>query len=170
MRRSIAACAALLLLIAAPPGRADDSAFDPERLALARQMVEASGAAALVGQTLDLVSRQIGELVRRANPQHGQAAADIVETVLIPEAKRRAPEMLEATARVYAERFTAEELQVILDFYRTPTGQKMVAAGPELVVEAQRLGQAWAQLILQDSWARIVERLKASGLKPPPAI
>jgi uncharacterized protein len=169
MKRMIGICAALLLLIAAPT-RADEGAFDPERLAVARQMVEASGAAALVGQTLDIVSRQIAELVRRANPEHGQAAADIVETVLVPEAKRRAPEMLEAMARVYAERFTAEELQVILDFYRTPTGQKMVAAGPELVVEAQRLGQAWAQLIMQDSWAQIVERLKANGMKPPPAI
>jgi hypothetical protein len=169
MKRSIIACAALLFLLIAP-SRADESAFDPERLAVAREMVAASGAGALVGQTLDLVSRQIGELVRRANPGQGEAAADIVETVLVPEAKRRSPEMLEAMARVYAERFTAQELQAILDFYRTPTGQKLVATGPELIVEAQRLGQAWAQLIIQDSWAQIIERLKANGLKPPPAI
>jgi hypothetical protein len=170
MRRTIAACAALLLLIAAPPARADNSAFDPERLDLARQMVEASGADALTRQLLDLVSRQIADLVRRSNPEHGEAAADIVEAVLVPEAKRRSPEMLEAMARLYAERFTAEELQSYLDFYLTPAGRKLVATAPELLVEGQRLGQAWAQLILQDSWAQIIERLKANGLKPPPAI
>ena len=37
MKRMIGLCAALLLLIAAPT-RADESAFDPERLAVAREM------------------------------------------------------------------------------------------------------------------------------------
>ena len=169
MRLLVIVATALALLWHAP-ARADESAFDPERLKLAREMLQLSGMEALSSQMLELVSRHVSELVRRHNPDQGEVISEIIETVLVPEAKRRAPEMSEAMARLYAERFTAPELQDVVDFYRTPTGRKLVAASPELLSEGNRLGQAWGRLIVEESWPRLVERLREKGLKPPPAI
>ncbi|HEX6103354.1 MAG TPA: DUF2059 domain-containing protein, partial [Alphaproteobacteria bacterium] len=129
--RSLITVALALVLLGQEPARADETAFDPERLALAREMVEVSGAGALSMQMLELVNAQISSLIRQYNPDRGAAAAEIVDAVLMPEFRRRLPEMSEAVARIYAERFTAAELKDVVDFYRTATGQKLVASGSE---------------------------------------
>ncbi|MDF2766718.1 MAG: hypothetical protein K0S81_3713 [Rhodospirillales bacterium] len=160
----------VLALLWQAPARAGESSFDPERLAVAREIIEASGANALTEQVLRSVSAQIATLIQQYNPERGAAVADIIDAVVLPEASRRIPEATEAMARLYAERFTAEELQDVVDFYRTPTGRKLVALSPELFVEAQRVGQAWARLLIEDLWDDILQRLEENGLKPPPAI
>ena len=49
--------------------------------------------------------------------------------------------LLEATAKIYAEKFSEDELRAILDFYKTPVGQKLKALAPDLAIAGAEAGQ-----------------------------
>ncbi|HET8854567.1 MAG TPA: DUF2059 domain-containing protein [Salinimicrobium sp.] len=46
-------------------------------------------------------------------------------------------------AVIYMESYTEEDVDAILDFYRTPIGQKMLAQTPKIMEKSMRLGQQW---------------------------
>lgn len=48
---------------------------------------------------------------------------------------------LPKVADIYADIFAADELQELLDFYRTPLGQKMLARMPEMMERSMALAQ-----------------------------
>ena len=59
-------------------------------------------------------------------------------------------------AEIYADNFSAEELQAYIAFYQTPAGQKMVAKMPELMKIGAQLGFDEAQ----SKQAVLIEKLK----------
>jgi uncharacterized protein len=63
----------------------------------------------------------------------------------------------------YAPHFTAEEMQQVTNFYRSPTGQKFLQKQPELVRESMALGQQFGQAIARDVQGRMVEELRKRG-------
>ncbi|MEZ5856300.1 MAG: DUF2059 domain-containing protein [Hyphomicrobiaceae bacterium] len=48
-----------------------------------------------------------------------------------PKIKKLFSDVLDASAKFYAERFTVEELNALATFLKSPTGQKFVKAAPE---------------------------------------
>lgn len=61
-------------------------------------------------------------------------------------------------AAVYAEMFDESELQAMIDFYRTPVGQKLVARTPELTQKIAVMTQS----SMQDMFPRIDAIMKAN--------
>jgi hypothetical protein len=50
------------------------------------------------------------------------------------------PEMRKKTAELYSKHFTEDELKEMTEFYRTPLGQKTLAAMPAIMNDAMKLG------------------------------
>lgn len=50
------------------------------------------------------------------------------------------PKFIEKFAQIYCEKFEAEELEKILEFYKTEIGKKLIEKMPEISSEAQLLG------------------------------
>ena len=48
------------------------------------------------------------------------------------------PRYVEHMSKVYAETYTAEELEGLIAFYSSPVGQSVLAKAPELAPEASR--------------------------------
>ena len=71
--------------------------------------------------------------------------------------------VLDSGAQIYARHFTAEEMQQVTNFYRSPTGQKFLQKQPELVRESMALGQQFGQAIARDVQGRMVEELRKRG-------
>lgn len=64
----------------------------------------------------------------------------------------------------YAEVFTAEELQGLLDFYRSPVGKQFIEKTPELTRKSMQLQEKnFAKL-----WPKIEQALKEFALENPP--
>ena len=51
---------------------------------------------------------------------------------------------------LYAERFTADELKSIADYYRSPTGSKFIVAMPELIQAGAQIGIKYSGKALAD--------------------
>jgi hypothetical protein len=68
-------------------------------------------------------------------------------------------ELLQFNAQVYGNRFNDKELTDIINFYKTPTGAKMVREIPNITQEvAQKVGTLLPQ--------RLPELMKKNGLAP----
>ena len=70
-------------------------------------------------------------------------------------------------AEVYAKEFTEADLANLLAFYRTETGQHLLAKQPEIAKGMMLVGQQWGQGIAQQI---IAELAKEKAAAPPPKL
>jgi len=79
------------------------------------------------------------------------------------EFDNRAGEFTDVLATVYAANFTAQELQDMTAFYRTPTGQKMLERLPTVMQQSMQLGQTYGKKIGDEVMQRMIEELRKKG-------
>lgn len=126
--RSILFC--LLLLT----GSVHADQADPARLTVARALVELLE----VERTLDAIRTAIldgaAQMAGEDPPPEAKAILDRYTTQMFDEMVA-ALDPQETAARLYAEHFTAEELEQVLAFYRSPAGAKLLDQLPRLMEE-----------------------------------
>jgi hypothetical protein len=127
MNRILAGAFAAIVLLAGAPAAFAQAAPSPsaqpspQRLELARQVIDATGVRKSIEPQLRTMLTQMGVAPRSASDQALQE--DII---------KRLPKMIDALTTVYAQVYTEAELTGILDFYRSQAGQAMVAKAPQL--------------------------------------
>ena len=129
MRKTIALAAALLALAARPA-----AAQDRLRHELALQLLEAMHVPEQVQASLaTAVATQV-----RLNPDLPGLQEGLHEFLgrYVTWAVLR-----DDYAEIYAGAFSEEELREMAEFYRTPTGQKLARAQPQLTLAAAQLGE-----------------------------
>ncbi|HET7314448.1 DUF2059 domain-containing protein [Salinisphaera sp.] len=74
-------------------------------------------------------------------------------------------------APVYEKHFNLIELSQLVQFYRSPLGQKLVATSPELMAETMDLGARWGLSLVPEIVQRVQTRLQdqtpTAGGAPP---
>lgn len=155
------ALGAVLLAVVAP---AMAQEVPPEQLALARKYVDLTDRAAVYEVTL--VEIGIGTL-RELTTQNPEIAkeTDLAVGKVLEEYKDRKGELLDQFARVYAVRFTVEELQQIVDFYESPTGQKLAQANTEVNSDLQAVLQVFTNTTRTEFFAKVRAELRAQGFE-----
>ncbi len=140
MRWIAATLLALTLAGAVPSARADDAS----RLKLARDIVGVSHLAdKLKGLTPLLVWQ-----VRQALLQKGDADPPQIDAALHrfqDSSSADIDRFVDDVAVVYANDFTEEDLANLLAFYRTPTGQNLLAKEAEIAVAIASASKRWAK-------------------------
>jgi len=72
--------------------------------------------------------------------------------------------MRDQSASIYLERFSAEELADIAAFYRTASGQALVAATPDLMMAGAEMGQRAGMQAGVNAAGRLADRIENEGL------
>lgn len=164
MQRLISGLGALLVLAATSGAQAEEA---EDRLDLARETMVLTGAEGMASQMLDLMMPTMGPAIRQQYPDASDAQV-AAALALIAEAFREAsPEMVDGAAQIYAEMFTAQELEAINAFYRTPAGAKLVELMPELTQRSNLVGQRAATRVMVTINPQI-EALMAEEPEPAP--
>ena len=144
---------ALLAGAAIPVGVAlADTDIGPRRLAAAR-LVELTRADRILDPTFDAVLQQDLPLPLMEQAKDNPAMAEEMKAIILDAMREEAKEIERIQAEVYVEQFTQAEIDELIAFYQSTTGQKYLAAGPEVVqrVAARQLAIA----------SRILERMDA---------
>lgn len=143
---------------------AQNEAVDEARLAAARDLLRVTGSYELFDTMTSLVFRSLSQQLLMSNPKIGKELAEVIgETQKL--FRERKDELIEQIARIYAERFAADELKAVADFYRSPTGQKFVAALPELTRKGFQIGEEWGKRIGLEAEEKVREELRKRGIK-----
>ena len=75
----------------------------------------------------------------------------------------RQNELLDQFARLYASRFTLEELQQIVAFYESPAGIKLADLSTVINTDAQTVMNIWESNLRTEFFAKVKAELKAAG-------
>lgn len=154
------ALSAVVLALSAPAFAQEVS---PEQLAMARKYIDLTDRSAIYESTLvDIAIGTMRQIVQQ-NPDAAEQTNAAIEKTL-EEYKARKGELLDQFARVYAVRFTFDELQQIVAFYESPTGQKLSAANSEANVDVQRVLQVFTNNIRPEFFAKVRADLRAQGI------
>ena len=155
------ALSASLLAFSAP---AMAQEVPPEQLALARKYVDLTDRAAVFETTM--VEIAIGSMrqIVQQNPEISEQTNTAIGKVL-EEFRGRKSELLDQFARVYAVRFTIPELQEIVAFYESPTGQKLSMANSEVNIDLQRVMQVFTNNVRPEFFAKVRAELRSQGIE-----
>lgn len=167
-RRALTIAAALLSLIlsafvALPAMSQQTAEISPEALALARKYVELTDTGGLYEATIVQAGIRTYQQLLPQNPEIADPLNKAIEKVL-GTYKGKKPELFDQFARVYALFFTVEELQQIVDFYGSPTGQKLAKSNAQTSGTINRIMDVYASNLNTEFFAAVRAELKAQGI------
>jgi hypothetical protein len=151
----------LALLAAAAPAFAQE--VSPDQLALARKYVDLTDKVDIFGTTVAETAAQSLNQILKLNPTAGQVATDAV-TDVVKQYKNQRGTLMDQIARVYAEKFTTDELQQFVTFYSTPAGQKLATTNFTINQQLQRVMQVFTVNLKTEFYAMVRAELTAKGV------
>ncbi len=159
------ACACLLPAQAQQqPATEAPSNSEAAKLAAARNLLVATHAEAQFAAMIPLIFQQLRQVLSAQSPDRQDDINQVFDEVLKQSIDRRS-EIIDQIAHLYATRFTAEEMNTVADFYRSPVGQKFIAAMPGLAADAMKMGSAWGEQVGREAEQKIRDELRRRGLK-----
>jgi hypothetical protein len=158
----IARAAALVLALAAFAVPVCAQQPSPAALAAARELMEVKGVKNLVEPVAIGVIEQTKSVILQTNPGLTKDL-DEVGAQLRAEYAPRTAELTNEIVRLYAQRFTEQELKEAVAFYRTPTGKKMLAEEPKILDESYVRIRQWANKLQEEVTGRVRAELKKRG-------
>lgn len=162
LRRFAIACAAAFSLFATGvPAIAQELA--PEHLALARQYVDLTDKSAIYEVTIVETGIETMRTILRQSPEIGdQAEAAIGE--VIRSYQGRKGELLDQFARLYALRFSMEELRQIVEFYSSPVGSKLAETNSTISEDMQSVFGVFENNLKTEFFAQVRAALRTQGI------
>lgn len=148
MRRRTAALA-MAFVIALPLFGATSTIPDKKRESI-HTLLELTGMVKVVDQMID----QMFDAFAKQSPSVPSEAWTRLKK------KMRADDLVEEMMPVYDKYYTQEDLDVMIAFYRTPVGQKVIRTLPDVSREGFQIGQAWGLRKADE----VLKELKAEGL------
>ncbi|QQR37905.1 DUF2059 domain-containing protein [Devosia rhizoryzae] len=136
----------------------------PEQLALARKYVDLTDNGAIFETTVVETGVATLQQITSLNPELGEQTTAVIDEV-IKEYSGRKGELLDQFARLYAMRFNMEELNQIVAFYESPTGQKLANANNELNQDLSRVLQVYTNNLRSEFFAKVRAGLRAQGVE-----
>ncbi|MDJ0932712.1 DUF2059 domain-containing protein [Breoghania sp.] len=142
----------------------DQENFSKEHLAAARAAIEGGNAFRSFDDILPVIADKTRTLFIRTNPSATKVIDEVTNEVALKLANRR-PELDHTIMKVWARRFTTEELKEIATFYRSPVGKKFADLGPELTALSIGAAKQWGDVISTEMVTRVREELNKRGYK-----
>jgi hypothetical protein len=142
-------------------------AIDPEALKTARQLLDAMHASSLSDQMVKQMMTSMAAGLEASNPGKGAEVQKLLNEVLLPEISKIKPEMLEASANIYAANFSADELKKLLAYYQSDIGRKMIERLPIMIQEQGQVSRAMVAKMMPDLQAKLQAAITSRGLNKP---
>jgi hypothetical protein len=149
-----AACAAL-----SPASAQEPSA---NAVAMAREVIVLKGGNILFERVVPGVIENAKNSFIPTNPQLGKQLTEVAE-LLHKELDPKRAEIVNEVARIFAQRFTEQELKDIVTFYRSPAGKKLAVEEPNTIELSMKRAQAWAEDLSDKVMTRFRVEMKKKG-------
>src|SRR5229473_7323053 len=137
-----------------PPAKVSpqaSSAIDPQKEARIRELIEVTGAKNLGQQLIEAGMEQFRSSVQDSQPNNPRAK-QFADAFAARFPKHFDPDSLtERVIPIYDKYLTTDDLKGLLDYYRSPLGQRMLKTLPELTRESQAAGFALGQKAAQET-------------------
>ena len=161
-RALFAALVSAAALSAALPAQAQELA--PEHVAIAREYIDLTDRGAVYEVLLVETAIETMRVIIQQNPEIIDET-DAAITATLTNYRERKGELLDQFARLYAQRFTMEELSEIVDFYSSPTGTKLAQINAEISTDVQTVLSLFSTNIKREFFASVRASLRSEGIE-----
>jgi hypothetical protein len=134
----------------------------PAGISMAKELIALKGASTMYDPVVRGVVEQAKNVLLRTNPMVGKDLNEVTAK-LHTEYASKVTELREIVARVYASRFSEQELKEALAFYRTPLGKKLIEQEPKILDQTMADAQAWGEKLSQEVMNRMRAEMKKRG-------
>jgi hypothetical protein len=98
-------------------------------------------------QTNPMLSKDLNEVSAKLQKDYGNVAN----------------QPLDDAAKLYASKFTEQDLRAILAFYKTPTGKKVIDEEPRIIEESVRNVDAWSEKLSEEILIKFRNEMRKKG-------
>jgi hypothetical protein len=131
-------------------------------IATARELVETKGGAAMFEPVIISVVEQTKAALIQTNPQLTKDLNDVAAQLRTEFSPKR-NELMAQAAKLYADRFSEQELKDMLTFYKSALGKKMITVEPQVLDETFNYVQQWGQRVSEEVMNRFRAEMKKKG-------
>jgi len=137
----------------APPAAAaaPSAPVDPAKAEVIRQLMEVTGAGKLGEEYVDLITQRVRQVVTNVIPQPDKLQQFMDAFSKNFGTRITAAQINDAQIPIYANHLSTEDIQALLNFYKTPAGQRIIKALPLIVQESQNAGANMVQPAAMDT-------------------
>lgn len=136
--------------------------ISPEHLAAARTYVDLTDNASVYEITLIEIGLNVMRIIIQQDPALADPVQEAIQTAF-DEYETRKGELYNQFARIYAMRFTQEELEEILAFYNSDVGQKLLANNVTINQDMQLVLGVWEENTQREFLSRVRAILREGG-------
>jgi hypothetical protein len=151
---------ALVLAAAASPASAQQPSANA--VALAKEIILVKGANKIYDPVITGVIDRARTIFLQSNPMLS-APLNEVATKLRTELGPRSVELINESARIYAARFTEQELKDVLAFYKSPLGRKVIEQEPVILDQSVASIDAWTTKFGEEVLAKFRAEMRKKG-------
>jgi uncharacterized protein len=149
LRMLVAAGVALAVALSGAPSMAQQAAApakpaSPAALAAAKEILTLKNASAIYAAAVPNIVQQAKTQLIQNNLNYQQDLNEIA-VIIAKKLAGREKEIGDGMANVYANEFTEQELKDLVTFYKSPLGQKLLAAEPRAIQSSMGYMNQWAQ-------------------------
>jgi hypothetical protein len=131
-------------------------------VATAKEVITAKGAGALYSPVVSGVIERTKIVLLQTNPMLSKDLNEVAAKLHAELAPRNA-EILNEVAKLYASRFTEQELKDTLAFYKSTLGRKLLTEEPAILDQSMKTAQTWAEGLSQEVIAKMRVEMKKRG-------
>lgn len=168
--RSALACAIAAIAVAAyTPAVCADAAPNPHSVELARKLFSDMHMEQLMSGMMRQMAPAMTAQMRKSNPNLTDADAQAISEAVSESMNTAMAKVEDRMVPIYASTFTEKELQDVVNFYGSPSGQAMLAKMPTLMA---KMGPTMTELMPEmaaDVQKRICAKIDCTKRAAPPA-
>jgi uncharacterized protein len=116
----------------------------PAAIAAAKEILAMKNAAAMYANAVPNLVEQTKNVLMQSNLNY-QKDLNEVAIIVAKNLAGREKEIGDGMAQVYANEFTEQELKDLVNFYKSPLGQKLLASEPRAIQFSMSYMNQWAQ-------------------------
>jgi hypothetical protein len=162
VRASMLGASILALAIAASIGTAGAQQPSATAMLTAKELITVKGAASLYEPLIPGVIEQAKSVFMQANPTLGKDLNEVA-TKLRAEYASRSADVVNDVAKLYAARFTEQELKDVLAFYKSPVGRKVIAQEPQILDQSAGNVDDWANKLADEVISKFRAEMRRRG-------
>ena len=131
-------------------------------IALAKEIITVKGAASMYDPMVPGVIERAKQLLVQTNPMLSRDLNEVAAK-LRTELAGRTADILTEVSRLYAARFTEQELKDALAFYKTPLGKKIMTEEPAILDRSVEFVEGWQNRFGEEVLVKLRAEMKKKG-------
>lgn len=134
----------------------------PGAIAAAKEYIVLKGGSVLYESVVPGVIEQAKTVLLQTNPMLAKDLNEVALKLRADDAPK-STELLNDIAKMYATRFTEQELKDLLAFYKTPLGKKVIAEEYRVMDQSMTYAQSWANRLSDQILTQMRAEMKKRG-------